>query len=283
MENNKTLHVGAVEYDRGCTTHKHGICWASIIAGAVGAIAVSFVLMVLASSYGLAIASPWSGEGFSATAVGINAVIALILIQWFSSAFGGFLAGRLRTGWSVHTDEVCFRDTAHGFLTWAVATLVTVTILGSAVTSIVGGGAKAATMGAVASAPRGPAMNDPMGYYIDSMFRSNRPATTDTSAPATRMEVTRILAKGMSDEKMSDADKSYLATVVSNRTGISQSEATARIDNTVTEMKKATDEARKSAATLALCTFVALVMGAFIASAGATVGGRCRDNMPLVK
>jgi len=264
-----------------CETSKHGICWASIIAGAVGAVAVSFALVVLASSYGLAIASPWSGEGFSAEAVGINAIIALIIIQWLSSAFGGFLTGRLRTSWRVHTDEVCFRDTAHGFLTWAVATLVTVLILGHAVTAVIGGGAKAVTAGAVASSDV--SSNDPMAYSIDTLFRSDRPATTDTSSTATRGEVTRILAKGMSDEKMSEGDRAYLSNVIANRTGISQAEANARIDNTVKEIKKAADTARKTTATVALFTFLSLVIGAFIAAIAGNLGGRCRDDLPLVK
>lgn len=264
-----------------CETHKHGICWASIIAGSVGAIAVSFVLLLLASSYGLAISSPWSGEGFSAEAVGINAVIAMIIIQWLSSAFGGFLTGRLRTSWRIHTDEVCFRDIAHGFLTWAVATLVTVMLLGHAVTAVVGGGAKAVTAGAVASADAND--NDAMAYSVDTLFRTDRPVTTDTSSPATRAEVTRILAKGLTDEKMSDADRAYLSSVIANRAGISQAEANARIDNTVKEVKATADTARKTAATLAIFTFLSLVIGAFIGSIAGALGGRCRDDLPLVK
>ena len=264
-----------------CETSKHGICWASIIAGSVGAIAVSFALLVLASSYGLAISSPWSGEGFSATAVGVNAIIAMIIIQWVSSAFGGFLTGRLRTSWRVHTDEVCFRDTAHGFLTWAVATLVTVLILGHAVTAVVGGGAKAITAGAVASSDT--SSNDPMAYSIDTLFRSERPATTDTSSTATRAEVTRIFAKSMTEENMSESDKAYLSSVVANRAGISQAEASARIDNTVKEIKKGADTARKTASTIAIFTFLSLVIGAFIAAVAGALGGRCRDDLPLVK
>ena len=271
----------AVAYGH-CESHKHGICWASILAGSVAAIAVSFVLLILASSYGLAISSPWAGEGFSAAAVGINAVIAMIIVQWASSAVGGFLTGRLRTSWRVHTDEVCFRDIAHGFITWAVATLVTVLMLGHAVTAVVGGGAHTATVAAAASS-NDTGRNDPLAYSVDTLFRTDRPATTDTSSPATRAEVTRILAKGLTDEKMSDGDRAYLSSVIANRTGVSQAEANDRIDATVNAVKEGADKARKTAATLAIFTFLSLVIGAFIASIAGALGGRCRDDLPLVK
>ncbi len=85
--------------------------------------------------------SPWPGHGVSAKAFTINAAIWLIVSQWMSAALGGYLAGRLRTKWvGTHTHEVFFRDTAHGLVTWSVATVVIAAALAGSVSSLVGGG-----------------------------------------------------------------------------------------------------------------------------------------------
>src|ERR1700761_2458663 len=100
------------------------VSWGAILAGSVAAIATTIILMVLGSGIGLSMISPWYGEGASATTVGVSAVVGLIIVQWVSSGVGGFLAGRLRTKWTgVHGHEVFFRDTAHGFLAWSVASV----------------------------------------------------------------------------------------------------------------------------------------------------------------
>jgi hypothetical protein len=97
-------------------------------------------------SLGLTTISAWPNSGASATTFTIGAGIGLIVVQWLSSALGGFITGRLRTKWTgVHTHEVFFRDTAHGFLSWALATIVGAALLAAATTSIVGGGVRAAS------------------------------------------------------------------------------------------------------------------------------------------
>jgi hypothetical protein len=125
--------------------------WPAIFAGAVVAVAVSFVLVALGAGLGFAIISPWPGHGASATEFTVNAAIWLIVSQWVSAAVGGYIAGRLRTKWvGTHTHEVFFRDTAHGLVTWSVATLMVVLVLASSATSMIGGGLRA--MGGAASA-----------------------------------------------------------------------------------------------------------------------------------
>jgi hypothetical protein len=75
-------------------------------------------------------------------------VLWLIVMQIISSSMGGYLAGRLRTKWAnIHTDEVYFRDTAHGFLAWAVALVITAAFLASAATSMVGSAAPSSAPG----------------------------------------------------------------------------------------------------------------------------------------
>lgn len=101
------------------------VAWSAVIAGAVAAIALTLTLLALGSAFGLATVSPWPGVGAKPTTFTIGAGIWLIITQWLSAALGGYLAGRLRVRWhGLHTDEVFFRDTAHGFLTWAMATVL---------------------------------------------------------------------------------------------------------------------------------------------------------------
>ena len=110
-----------------------GVSWSAILAGAAAAAALSLILLVLGTGLGLSSMSPWSNQGASASAVGVSTILWLTFTQLAASGMGGYLAGRLRTKWaSVHTDEVYFRDTAHGFLAWAVATIVTAAALSSA-------------------------------------------------------------------------------------------------------------------------------------------------------
>lgn len=99
--------------------------WPAIIAGAFVATAVSLALFALGSGLGLAAISPWPGRGITATTFAVTTSIWLIVMQWVSSAIGGYITGRLRTRWvGTHTHEVFFRDTAHGLVMWAVATVM---------------------------------------------------------------------------------------------------------------------------------------------------------------
>src|SRR5690348_13139804 len=108
--------------------------WPAIFAGAVTAIATTLILLALGTGFGLASVSPWPHSGASATTFTVMTAIWLIVVQWLSSLIGGYLAGRLRTRWvGLHTHEVFFRDTAHGFVTWALATVVGAAVLTSAV------------------------------------------------------------------------------------------------------------------------------------------------------
>jgi hypothetical protein len=98
--------------------------WGAIFAGAVAALAISFVLMALAGGFGLKLLFPWPGGRTRATDFTPILGAWMIVVQVLSSALGGYLAGRLRTKWThIHGHETYFRDTAHGLLTWAVAVL----------------------------------------------------------------------------------------------------------------------------------------------------------------
>jgi len=173
------------------------VSWPAIFAGAAGAAALSLLLMILGTGLGFSVISPWHMEGVSASTFGWVAIVWLSCTQLAASGLGGYLAGRLRTKWrDIHTDEVYFRDTAHGFLTWAIASLLTAVIMASAATSI-GSGVRAGaevvgeTAGAVvtgamtrSASESGESDNEglSLGYFIDSLFRSDN--SVDAAADA---------------------------------------------------------------------------------------------------
>ena len=129
--------------------------WAAIFGGALGAIAVSIILFTAGSGFGLSTVEPWSFANRSPAEFAIGAGIWLIVMQWLSSAFGGYLAGRLRTKWvGVRTDEVLFRDTAHGLLAWALATVIVAALfaLGTTAATTAAVGTEAASDAAQAAA-----------------------------------------------------------------------------------------------------------------------------------
>src|SRR5690606_19669147 len=119
------------------------VSWGAIFAGATAAAALSLILLMLGTGLGMSSVSPWAQDGISATTFGVSTIIWITFMSITASGLGGYLAGRLRTKWvGVHTDEVYFRDTAHGLLAWAVATFATAALLTSVMGAIVGGGIK---------------------------------------------------------------------------------------------------------------------------------------------
>jgi hypothetical protein len=256
------------------------VSWPAIFAGTFAAIALTIVLTTLGAGVGLTTISPWPNAGASITTFSITTGIGLIVVQWLSSALGGFVTGRLRTKWTgLHTHEVFFRDTAHGFLSWALATVVGAALLTSALTAVIGGGVHAASTVA-GGAAQGAGANV-SSYTVDTLFRSDHP-TSDQDAVA---QATRILANGLRTGDVPADDRSYLAHLVAARTGISQDDAQKRVDSTIAttkdaavKAKEAADAARKATATFAIFTALSLLIGAFIASAAAAYGGSIRDE-----
>jgi hypothetical protein len=174
---------------------------------------------------------------------------------------------------------VYFRDTAHGFLAWAVSTLLMATLLSSALTGLVAGGAKAgAAVAGSAAAGTAAAAASSSGYTVDSLLRSSNDNGT---APDKGPEVARIFAHAMSTGELAPQDKQYLSQLVASRTGVSAAEAQQRVDDAFIQMKRAADDARKASAWLALWLVVSLFVGAFVASLSATFGGRLRDSAVL--
>nr|WP_091686514.1 hypothetical protein [Methylocapsa palsarum] len=255
------------------------VSWAAIIAGGFASAALTLALLAFGAGIGLAAVSPWMNSGISSRTFGISAGIYLCLVAIMASSIGGYLAGRLRTKWvGVHSHEVYFRDTAHGFLAWAFATVISVAFLASAAANIVGGGSGGFTqeLGGKVGQSVGP-----MATFVDLALRSN-PATTRNDAvesAAARGEIDRLFTSHLSaGEEFSPADRTYLAQLVAARTGLNQSDAEKRVSLVIAQAKGGLDDARKAGARFALWLTASLFLGAFSASLAATEGGGVRDG-----
>jgi hypothetical protein len=258
-----------------------GVSWGAVIGGAFVAASLSLIMLALGAGLGLSAVSPWSGAGASASTVGSVAIVWLIVTQLIASAMGGYLAGRLRTRWhAIHNDEVHFRDTANGFLVWAVAVVITVAFLAAAAASMAGGVASSSeTSARTAAAGEGPGLEG-NAYFVDRLFRSDHPGTNESDS-AVRAEAARIFAKSLGPNGGSTADTNYLAQLVAARTGLNSNDAGKRVSDTIADAKQSEDNARNAAAHLLLWIFLALLIGAFCASLAATIGGKQRDHVQV--
>jgi hypothetical protein len=288
------------------------LSWAAIFAGALAASVLSFVLLILGTALGLSSVSPWAGEGASATTFGASTIAWLVLSQIAAAAVGGYLAGRLRARWlHAQQDEVFFRDTAHGFLSWAVGLLVSATILASVAGSIVGGVTRAGAAVASGTATAVVAGAAPLvgmantgtvdsstRRFVDQMLRkvqgnvapasSSIPAMSPEQAADMAMEVATIFGGAIASGSLPTDDVRYLARQVSRTTGVAQADAEKLIAEGFAELQKqaadvemkaraAADTARKAAAWGALWLVVSMLAAAFCASVAAIFGGRHRD------
>lgn len=264
------------------------VSWGAIFAGATAAAALSLILLILGVGLGLSSVSPWSFEGVSKETFGWSSIIWLTFTALAASGLGGYLAGRLRTKWTqIHGDETYFRDTAHGFVSWAVATLLTAGLLTSAIGGVLGAGAKvagaaagaaASTAGVAAAGAGSTAAAAPEGdlnYWVDSLFRSTTSAgPTDPAAPPpgapmdpnaappprpmpgigtmgdrreVRAEVNRIIVNSLQGDGLDPDDTQYLAQLIARETGMTPAEAQARVTDVQTRMRAALEKARNTA------------------------------------
>lgn len=296
------------------------VCWGAILAGAAASAALSLILLLLGTGLGLSSVSAWSKEGVSGTTFGLSTILWITLTSLAASAIGGYIAGRLRIRWTARTqsDEIYFRDTAHGFLAWAVATLFTATLLTSAISTVVsgfsqvgasvaGGAATAITASAAGAAAttagegkeKSESDDQSTAYFLDALFRSYitettapgnaQPASPPVNSGAAKAEVARIYVSAIARGSFPEEDAKYAAQVVSQTTGISEADAQKRVNDTYTSMQKkladaetaaraAADQARKVTAYGSLWLFISLLIGAFFASWAAIAGGRHGDN-----
>jgi hypothetical protein len=307
---NEPLAPYATTGNQTVESTKSAVSWGAIVAGAVVAAAVSLILLALASGLGLASVSPWPNSGASLTTFSVMTAIGLIVVQWVASGIGGYMTGRLRTKWTgTHTHEVFFRDTAHGFIMWALSTVLVASLLASATASLVGAGAHGAAMvatgvaaggagaagsamtnsggaggagaGAGASGSTGdssapPGTMAPVGsispYNVDALFRAAQPNANGAGSNAdARAEATRILARSLSSGDVPAADRTYLAQLVAARTGLSDSDAQKRVDDTIAQVQADETKARQAADTARKASSAASIFTALSMVIGAFI------------
>ena len=260
------------------------VSWGAIFAGAAGAAALSLILLILGTGLGLSSVSPWVQSGISAKSLGVSTIVWITFTQLAAAGLGGYLAGRLRTRWlSVAVDEVHFRDTAHGFLAWAVATLFTAALLTSTISALLGSTADGAI--AVMNSPQsGKAKTGmqqmertAMRYQMDKLFRESavnnpnpavEPMSQDFSDEGAQMprptsrhlarnsyaEVASIFATALlrdPNKNLPADDLSYVTSLVEQRTGLSQAEADKRVRDSYSTVQMRAEELKTSAKTLA--------------------------------
>lgn len=253
-----------------------GISWPAVLAGAAASCALTLVLLSFGAGMGFAVVSPWTGSGVSSTTFEIGTGLYFIVMAMISSAVGGYLAGRLRTKWTgIQTAEVQFRDTAHGFLAWAVASVFGAIVLASPASSLMGGAASGATSAATNSA-----QSSPVDGYVDTLLRpDSSSAQAQQNSSDSHGEMVRLFTTSFrQDGDLKPADRTYVAKVVSARTGLSQADAEKRVTEVSNQVKADLDRARKTAMQLAIWLTLSLFIGAFSAAAAAMEGGGLRDG-----
>lgn len=253
-----------------------GVSWAAVAAGAVASLALTLLLLAFGAGMGFAAVSPWGNAGSSATAFKTGTGLFFIVMAMISSSLGGYLAGRLRTKWvGVRSDEVLFRDSAHGFLAWAFASVLGAILLAAPASSIIGASLSGATQAAGNAAQA-----SPFDGYVDRLLRSDNPSTVpQQNTPDSRAELLRLFtASFRNGNELGGEDRSYVAKVIAARTGLSQQDAEKRLNDVVTSVKADFDKARKAAMQTAIWLTLSLFVGAFCAALAATEGGGLRDG-----
>jgi hypothetical protein len=264
--------------------------WSAVIAGAVLAAALSFVLLTFGTAIGLSATSPWPGSGLSAKVIASLAAFWAMAQQIGSVMVGGYVAGRMRSRWHESGHEAEFRDGLHGALVWAVGVLI------SALLVFATAGVAARTGAELAGSAAGTAASNTnaMDAVLDTMLRPtstaqaatpSAPASVATGAPARgaggdeiRAEMSRILASSVTSGSISPESRTRLAQLVSQRTGISQQEAERRVDNAVNAARAAADKIRRAAVLTGFITATGLILSLGAGWWAAMRGGHHRDT-----
>jgi hypothetical protein len=253
--------------------------WTPVIAGAIAASALSFVLFTFGSALGIALASSSPSWRDASVALAVLSGLYIILVTIASFGFGGYLAGRLRSRWSASTDteEVEFRDGVHGLLVWGLAVALGALLSAAAATTIAGTSAPAASVpGTTAGKPL-------IAYELDRLFRTQQVPPSAADMSQSRAEAARIAMRVASRRHRDDAvqDRAHLVRIVSARTGLTGPDVETRVTEFGERATTAIRKARRSAVVVAFMTAAGVLLGAAVAWFAAVAGGSHRDATPL--
>lgn len=291
MQHTQPPNPGLDSHPDSMAPSASAVSWSAVIAGAVIAAAVSAMLITGGSGFGFLFMSPWHHESVSGSSLAIASIAWMLATQIIAYGIGGYVAGRLRTKWTdAEVDEIYFRDTAHGFLVWALSALAGLLLLGAMAASIVSGaartGAVLAGMGAssltASQTPQPPALN--LEYFADVLLRPANLAAPRVQSGA-QPEVLRVLEHSLANGQIPEADRPYLTKLIAQHARVDEATVEQRLRHIEDQARQAeyrareaADAARKAAAAFSLWAFASLLIGAFVASFAATIGGRARDN-----
>ena len=249
--------------------------WTPVVAGAICAAALSFILVTFAAAVGLGVSSTSPTWRDASVALWILSGLYLILQALLSFGLGGYIAGRIRTSLAENsTEEVENQDGLHGLAAWALAV-----VMGAALAGLIG--ASAINRPSVPTTSANSSAAEPiLSYELDRLFRAaRRPANVDLNSE--RAEAGRILLTSSSHEGVSADDRTYLIQQVAATTGLAAADAERRVDNVIASSRTALARSRRSTIILAFSLAAALLLGAVAAWAAASAGGRHRDGAPL--
>jgi hypothetical protein len=247
--------------------------WTPVVAGAFVASAVSLILIAFGSAIGMSVVSSSPSWRDTSAALALLSGLYLLLAALVSFGVGGYVAGRLRERWdpSAHSDVVEFRDGTHGIVAWALAVVITGLVAAVSAASLVSRAVPPAT------SPTATTGEPLIASELDRLFRTERPPGGDVSY--LRAEAGRILLASTGRQGITADDRSYLARLVSARTGIAPPDAERRVDEVITAANAAVHKARRSGVILGFATAVSLLAGAAAAWYASCAGGRHRDSV----
>ncbi|WP_314958244.1 hypothetical protein [Bradyrhizobium cosmicum] len=256
---------------------RRSIQWSSIIAGALAAGAMSFILIGFGVAVGLGVSSASPTWRDASAALALLSGLYLIIQAIISFGFGGYVAGRTtRPAPAITTieDDGERRDGLHGLMSWALAVL-----LGAALLAMLG--AAAIDRSPMRSSASNMSAAEPLlSYELDKLFRApRRPPNTDLREA--RAEAGRILMTSSSHSGVSTDDRTYLVQQVAALTGLAPADSERRVDALIADSKTAINRARRNSIIVAFSVAAATLIGAAVAWAAAVAGGRHRDGEPL--
>lgn len=267
------------------------ISWAAVFAGAAIAAAVHLLLTLLGLGIGLsAVDTGTGGSTPEASTLGTGAGIWWVVSSLVSLFIGGYVAARL-SGFPVRGDGMI-----HGLLTWAVTLIVTVWMLGTAASGLVGG-AFTVISDTVSATGQGlaevaPEMAQATGVSPEDLREQAqellRPGgTADISDPevALRELVSALTTMATGSEQEAQQARERAVGIVSQQADIPRQEAEQRLDQFAAEMQQTVDQASQAAASAAdqaagasswgaIWAFIAFLLGAAAGALGGGVGTR---------
>jgi hypothetical protein len=255
-----------------------GLHWTPVVAGALAAAALAFVLHSFALALGLSVSSTaptWRDTSF---ALVLLSGLYLLLVAVVSYGFGAYVTARLRVRFAdAPAEDVEFRDGLHGLVVWALATLLTGLLALAAIEAVprltVPSGAGAGQATSVAG-------ENIIAFDLDRLFRGDRRPTGDMNY--TRSEAARILLTTSSHNGMRADDRTYLVHLVAATTGLAAADADRRVTEVAGQAKTDLDRARHTALIIGFMAGAAALVGAAAAWFAAGAGGRHRDGREAV-